>query len=173
MQNEGTTMRFAAIGGMFRTAYLWHAARIFAACAISYGIPALIGLQEAYWAPMSAIYVAQPELQATFAAARDRVIATLIGAVTGLAVLQAARSGVHSMPLFWGAFIPLSILSAARPNLRLSCTTLVILVLVPSTGPILARPLERIIEILLGALVAVAVTAATPMRQLLNQPHAD
>jgi uncharacterized membrane protein YccC len=161
-------MRLAAIGGLFQPAYLWQAARIFAACAISYGIPALIGLEEAYWAPISAIYVAQPELQTTFAAARDRVIATLIGAVTGLAVLQAARSGVHSMPLFWGALIPLSILSAVRPNLRLSCTILVILVLVPSTGPVLARPLERILEILLGTLVAIAVTAATPIRQRLS-----
>jgi uncharacterized membrane protein YccC len=161
-------MRLSAIGGLFQPAYLWQAARIFAACAISYGIPALIGLEEAYWAPISAIYVAQPELQATFAAARDRVIATLIGAVTGLAVLQAARSGVHSMPLFWGALIPLSILSAVRPNLRLSCTTLVILVLVLSTGPVLARPLERILEILLGTLVAIAVTAATPIRQRLS-----
>jgi uncharacterized membrane protein YccC len=165
-------MRFAFVGGLFQPAYLWQAARIFAACAISYGIPALIGLEEAYWAPISAVYVAQPELQATFAAARDRVIATLIGAVAGLAVLQAARSGMHSMPLFWGALIPLSILSAVRPNLRLSCTTLVILVLVPSTGPVLARPLERILEILLGTLVAIAVTAATPIRQRLNRPHA-
>jgi uncharacterized membrane protein YccC len=156
-------MRFANIGRLFEPAYLWQAARIFAACAISYGISAFIGLEEAYWAPISAIYVAQPELQASFAAARDRVIATLIGAVTGLAVLQAARSGMYSMPLFWGALIPLSILSAVRPNLRLSCTTLVILVLVPSTGSVLSRPLERILEILLGTLVAIAVTAATPI----------
>jgi hypothetical protein len=34
-------MRLAAIGGLFQPAYLWQAARIFAACAISYGIPAL------------------------------------------------------------------------------------------------------------------------------------
>jgi uncharacterized membrane protein YccC len=165
-------MRLADIGGMFQPAYLWQAARIFAACAISYGIPAFIGLEEVYWAPISAIYVAQPELQATFAAARDRVIATLIGAAIGLAVLQAVRSGVHSSPLFFGALIPLAILSAVRPNLRLSCTTLVILVLVPSTGPLRARPLERILEILLGTLVAIAVTAATPTRQGRNQPQA-
>jgi uncharacterized membrane protein YccC len=164
-------MRYAALGGLFQPAYLWQTVRIFCACAISYGIPALIGLEEAYWAPISAIYVAQPDLQATFAAARDRVVATLIGALVGLAVLQAARSGMHSMPLFWAALIPLSILSAVKPNLRLSCTTLVILVLVPSTGPVLARPLERILEILLGALVAVAVTAATPIRRATDRSH--
>jgi uncharacterized membrane protein YccC len=166
-------MRFATVGRLFQPAYLWQAARIFAACAISYGVSALMGFEEAYWAPISAVFVAQPELEATFVAARDRVIATLIGAVTGLGVLQAARSGMHSLPLFWGTMIPLSILSAVRPNLRLSCTTLVILVLVPSTGPVFSRPLDRIFEILLGTLVAIAVTAATPIRQRLNQPHAD
>ena len=93
------------------------------------------------------------------------MIATLIGAATGLGVLQAARSGMHSLPLFWAAMIPLSILGAVRPNLRLSLTTLVILVLVPSTGPVLSRPLDRILEILLGTLVAIAVIAATPIRQ--------
>jgi uncharacterized membrane protein YccC len=166
-------MRFATVGSLFQPAYLWQAARIFAACAISYGVSTLIGLEEAYWAPISAIFVAQPELEATFVAARDRVIATLIGAVAGLGVLQAARSGLHALPLFWGAMIPLSILSAVRPNLRLSCTTLVILVLVPSTGPVFSRPLDRVLEILLGTLVAIAVTAATPIGQRRNQPHAD
>jgi uncharacterized membrane protein YccC len=155
-------MRIAAPGGLFQPAYLWQAARIFAACAISYAIPLFVGLEEPYWAPISAIYVALPELQATFAAGRDRVIATLIGAVIGLAILQAGRSGMHSAPLFWAALIPLSILSAVKPNMRPCCTTLVILVLVPSTGPVLARPLERVLEILLGALVAFAVTAITP-----------
>jgi uncharacterized membrane protein YccC len=166
-------MRFATIGGLLQPAYLRQAARIFAACAISYGVSALIGFEEAYWAPMSAVFVAQPELEAIFVAARDRVIATLIGAIAGLGVLEAARGGMHSSLLFWGAMIPLSILTAVRPNLRLSCTTLVILVLVPSTGPVFSRPLDRIFEILLGTLVAIAVTAATPIRQRLNEPQAD
>jgi uncharacterized membrane protein YccC len=163
----------AAIGGMLKPAHLWQAARMFAACAISYGVSELIGFDEGYWAPMSAAYVAQPVLEATFTAARDRVIATLVGAATGLGVLLATQSGVHSSLLFWGAMIPLSILTALRPNLRLSVTTLIILVLVPSTGPVLSRPLDRICEILLGTLVAIAVTAAVPARQRLDQPDAS
>jgi uncharacterized membrane protein YccC len=145
---------------------------MFAACAISYGVSELIGFDEAYWAPMSAAYVAQPALEATFAAARDRVIATLIGATIGLGVLLATQNWVHSALLFWGVMIPLSILTALRPNLRLSVTTLIILVLVPSGGPVLARPLDRICEILLGTLVAIAVTAAVPTKQRLDQQNA-
>jgi uncharacterized membrane protein YccC len=162
----------AAVGAPLRPAYLRQAARMFAACAISYAVAALIGFHEGYWAPMSAAYVAQPALDATFAAARDRVLATLIGAATGLGVLLAAQSGVDSSPLFWGAMIPLSILTAVRPNLRLSVTTLIILVLVPSSGPVLSRPLDRIYEILLGTLAAIAVTAAIPARRKLDQPDA-
>jgi uncharacterized membrane protein YccC len=160
----------AVVGEMFKREYLWQAARMFAACAISYGVSKLIGFDEGYWAPMSAAYVAQPALEATFVAARDRVIATLIGATIGLGVLLATKSGLHSSLLFWGAMIPVSILTALRPNLRLSVTTLIILVLVPSTGPILARPVDRICEILLGTLVAIAVTAAMPIRQKLDEP---
>jgi uncharacterized membrane protein YccC len=163
----------AAIGGMLKPSYLWQAARMFAACAISYGASELVGFDEAYWAPMSAVYVAQPELEATFAAARDRVVATLIGAAAGLGVLFATQSGAHSSLLFWGAMIPLSILTAAKPNLRLGVTTLIILVLVPSTGPVLSRPLDRVCEILLGTLVAIAVTAAVPTRERLDKPDAS
>jgi uncharacterized membrane protein YccC len=162
-----------AVGAPLQPAYLRQAARMFAACAISYGVAQLVGFHEGYWAPMSAAFVTQPALDATFVAARDRVIATLIGAATGLGVLLATPSGVHSSLMFWGAMIPLSILTALRPNLRLCVTTLIILVLVPSTGPVLARPLERICEILLGTLVAIAVTAAVPRRQRLNQRDAD
>jgi uncharacterized membrane protein YccC len=162
----------AAIGVSPRPAYLRQAARMFAACALSYVIAELIGFDEGYWAPMSAAYVAQPALEATFAAARDRVTATLIGAAAGLGVLLAAQGGVHSALLFWGAMIPLSILTALRPNLRLCVTTLIILALVPSSGPVLARPLDRICEILLGTLVAIAVTAAIPARRRLDEPDA-
>jgi uncharacterized membrane protein YccC len=161
----------AANDEMLKPNHLWQAARMFAACAISYGVSELIGFDEGYWAPMSAAYVAQPALEATFAAARDRVIATVIGAAIGLGVLLAAPNGLQSSLLFWGAMIPVCVLTALKPNLRLSVTTLIILVLVPSTGPVLARPLDRIYEILLGTLVAIAVTATMPIKQRISQPE--
>ncbi len=67
----------AAIGAPLRPPYLRQAARMFAACAISYGVAELIGFHEGYWAPMSAAFVTQPALDATFVAARDRAFLTL------------------------------------------------------------------------------------------------
>jgi uncharacterized membrane protein YccC len=150
---------------MFQLAHFWQAVRILAACALSYVVARLIGLQEDYWALVTAIVVTQPALSDALSAGRDRVLGTLVGALAGLGVIGASELGVPAFPLFWIALIPLSILTAVKPNLRLSCVTLVIVVLVPSMGRPFARPIERIVEILIGTIVAIAVSAAIPTQR--------
>jgi uncharacterized membrane protein YccC len=150
---------------MFKRAHFWQAVRILAACAISYAGAKLIGLPEPYWALVTAVVVTQPVFGDTLSAGRDRVIGTLIGALVGLGVIEAATTGFSIFILFWIALVPLAILTAVKPNLRLCCITLIIVVLVPSAGAPFARPLERIVEILLGTLASVAVSAAIPTRQ--------
>jgi uncharacterized membrane protein YccC len=150
---------------MFKRTYLWHSVRILAACAIAYAGAKLIGLREEYWAVVTAVIVTQPVLSDTLSAGRDRILGTLIGAFAGLAVIAAAELGLPSFPLFWIALVPLSILTAAKPNLRLCCVTLIIVVLVPAFGSPFARPLERIVEIFVGTLASIAVSAALPTRR--------
>ena len=89
----------------------------------------------------------------------------LIGAVAGLAVIAAGQWGASTFALFWVTLVPLAILTAIKPNLRLSCVTLVIVVLVPAPGNPFARPFERVVEILVGVLASIVVSAATPSRQ--------
>ncbi len=60
------------------------------------------------------------------------------------------------------ALVPLALLTAARPSLRVSCITLVILSLIPGTGAPLARALDRVLQILLGVVASIAVLAALP-----------
>lgn len=146
---------------MPKSEYLWQAVRILVACAMSYGGSRLIGLEEGYWALVTAVVVTQPALGSTLSAGRDRVIGTLIGALAGLGVLASAELGISSFTLFWIALIPLSVLTAVKPNLRLCCITLVIVVLVPSTGTPFVRPLERVLEILIGTLASIIVTAVS------------
>jgi uncharacterized membrane protein YccC len=151
---------------MLRSEYLWQAVRILAACAVSYGASRLIGLQEGYWALVTAVVVTQPALDSTLAAGRDRVLGTVIGALAGLAVLGGGELGFSSLVLFWIALLPLAILTAIKPNLRLCCITLVIVVLVPSTaGTRFVRPLQRVLEILIGTLASIAITAAFPKQR--------
>lgn len=158
---------------MFKLAHFWQAVRILAACVLSYVVARLIGLQEDYWALVTAIVVTQPALSDALSAGRDRVLGTLVGALAGLGVIAATELGFPSFPLFWIALIPLSILTAVKPNLRLSCITLVIVVLVPSMGRPFARPIERIVEILVGTIAAIAVCAAIPTQRKVDRPAAD
>jgi len=150
---------------MIKSDYPRQAVRLVIACAIAYGGSRLIGLEEGYWALISAVVVTQPALGSTLFAGRDRVIGTIIGALAGLAVLWGAQLGMSSFILFWVALVPLAILTAVKPNLRLCCITLAIVVLVPATGAPYLRPLQRILEILIGTVASILVTAAVPRRE--------
>jgi uncharacterized membrane protein YccC len=148
---------------MFGSENLRQAVRIVAACVLSYGGSLLIGLQEGYWALITAVVVTQPALGDTLALGRDRVIGTLIGALVGLGILEAAAFAPSQL-LFWIGLAPLALLTAIWPNLRLSCITLAIVVLLPASGAPFVRPFQRVVEILLGTLASVAVSAALPKR---------
>lgn len=152
----------SAARALLGSANLVQAARILAACALSYGASKLIGLPEGYWALITVVVVTQPFLKETLAASRFRIVGTLIGAVAGLAVIAGVRAGLSLQPLFWGALIPLALLTAAWPSLRVSCITLVILSLIPLPGPPIIRALDRVLEILLGVLASIAVLAVLP-----------
>jgi uncharacterized membrane protein YccC len=151
-------MTHARLAAALGAPWLPQALRILAACAIAYGLAALTGLPERFWAMITAVVVTQPVLGATLAAGRDRIVGTVIGAVAGLLVIEVARLGVSSLLLFWVALVPLAILTALRPNLRLSCITLIVVVLVPSEGPAAARAIDRVLQILLGTLASIGVS---------------
>lgn len=129
------------------------------ACALSSLLAWLCGLKEGYWALITAVVVTQPALDDTLTASRNRVLGTLIGAAAGCLVIEAARHGFSTQALFWCALAPLALLTAVRQNLRLSCITLMVVVLIPSSGDPFVRPLDRVYGILLGTLASIAVAA--------------
>jgi uncharacterized membrane protein YccC len=142
--------------------------RLLAACALSYGLAKLFALQEEYWALITTVVVTQPALEDTLVASRNRVLGTLIGAAVGFGVLEAVQHGASSFAMFWVALVPLAVLTAFRPSLRLSCITLIVVVLIPSSGGPFVRPLDRVFGILLGCLASIAV--AVLIKQQPPQP---
>lgn len=139
--------------------YALQTIRLLAACGISHGLCSWVGLKESYWALITAIVVTQPALDDTLVASRNRVIGTLIGAAAGFVVLEAAQRGFSAFILFWCALVPLAAMTAVRQSLRLSCITLIVVVLIPAAGPPFARPLDRVYGILLGAAASIVVAA--------------
>ncbi len=146
------------MGQLMQRAKLWQAVRIVGACALAYVATGMAGLPEGYWSVITAIVVTQSDLSSTLQAGRDRILGTIIGAAVGGGVIALGSMGVLSLDLlFWLALAPLALLTAQKPNLRLSCVTLVVVVLVPA-ATIWHRPFDRVLEILIGTLAAIAVS---------------
>jgi uncharacterized membrane protein YccC len=153
--------------------HLWQVLRLTGACALAYAGATLIGLPEVYWSLITAIVVTQGEFSKTLTASRDRIVGTLVGAAVGFVVLEAVAHGAPRLPLFVAALAPLLILTAIKPNLRMSGVTLIVVVLVPSAAEPFIRPFDRVVEILLGAVASLIVSAAIGPTALWRRTRED
>ena len=147
----------AGIGRRHR-AWLRQAARTLVSVFLSGAVSELFGLHEAPWALITAAIVTSSSVTGTWTAGRDQIVGTLIGAVAGAAAIGLELLGYPKMPVFWVVLAPLALLAAARPTLRLTCVTLVVVFLFPSPGSPFARPVDRVFAILTGALVSLVVS---------------
>jgi hypothetical protein len=148
-------------------------ARTLISCMLSYGAAKLATLPELYWAVITTlVVVTQPSLNQALNTGRDQIIGAVIGAVVGVIGLVAILRGAPPLIVFAIALVPLAALAAWRPTLRLACVTLVIVVLVPASGmgSPFARPIDRVLEILIGAGAALIVAFLMPNRAI-NAAH--
>jgi uncharacterized membrane protein YccC len=158
------TMRMRLTLPPFGPAQLGHAVRILAACALAYGVSWLLGLQEGFWSLITVIIVTQPDLPGTVTASRNRVFGTLIGAAVGALAILGREHGLPTLPLYVAGLVPLVLLTVAWQTLRLSCITLTIVFLPPTSGPAFTLPMERVGEIVIGTLAALLIS-------LVRLPH--
>jgi uncharacterized membrane protein YgaE (UPF0421/DUF939 family) len=148
-------------------------ARTLIACVLSYGAARLATLPELYWAVITTlIVVTQPSLNQALNTGRDQIIGAVTGGIVGVLGLVAILRGAQPLVAFAIGLVPLAALAAWRPTLRLACVTLVIVVLVPSSGigSPFARPIDRLLEILIGAGAALVVAFLLPNRAI-NAAH--
>lgn len=135
---------------------------------LSFALAQLFPVSQTYWAVLSAVIVTQSSLGGSLKATLDRFISTLGGAVWGVAVTYAVpHSSLASTALALGvALVPLSVVVAFRPNYRVAPITAVI-VLLGHTAPggVIDTALDRVFEISLGGIVALAVAlTVSPQR---------
>lgn len=127
------------------------------AAGLCYWLSLRFGLHEGYWAAISAIIVLQSNVGSTVTASRDRFLGTAIGAVLGFLASPWRRH-----PAVFAATILIALVVCGLLNLknssRLAGVTITIVMLVERNGSHWIIALDRVIEVVLGILVALAVS---------------
>jgi uncharacterized membrane protein YccC len=135
---------------------LIHAAKTALAAALSWWLASRFGMHDGYWAAISAIIVLQSNFGATITASRDRILGTVIGALLGFSFsLVGAVPWNYILAVF--AAIVICGLLGFRSSSRLAGVTITIVMLVQSSSH-RAIALTRVGEVVLGIVIAVAVT---------------
>ena len=126
-----------------------------AAC-LAYVIVDALGLPQGFWAVMTAILVTQANVGASLGLAAERLGGSLLGVIVGGAVAVALADAQELK--FAGLAVTVLVLgffSARRPSLRIACVTAAIVVLGdPRLGPPIASAENRMIEVVVGTIVA-------------------
>ena len=139
-----------------RRRLLIHAAKTALAAALCWWIAERFGLHDGYWGAISAIIVLQSNFGATISASRDRILGTVIGAALGFSFSLAGAVPWNYILAVLAAVVVCGLLGF-RSSSRLACVTITIVMLV-QTSSHKAIALTRVGQVLLGIVVAVAVT---------------
>jgi uncharacterized membrane protein YccC len=147
----------SAILSWERQRMLIHSAKTALAAALCWWLALRFGLHDGYWGSISAIIVLQSNMGATVTASRDRFIGTLIGGVFGFSF---SLFGVLPWNYVFAVLAALIVcaLAGLRASSRLAAVTITIIMLVQKPGSRWGLALDRVSEVVLGIVVALAVT---------------
>jgi uncharacterized membrane protein YccC len=134
-----------------------HAAKTALAAALCWWLALRFGLHEGYWGSISAIIVLQSDVGSTVSASRDRLLGTLIGAVFGFSFSLFGVLPWNYILAVLAAMIVCGLLGL-RNSSRLAGVTITLVMLVGKTGPRWSLALDRVSQVVLGIVVALAVT---------------
>ena len=136
---------------------LIHAAKTALAAALCWWLALRFGLHDGYWGSISAIIVLQSNVGSTVNASRDRLLGTLIGALFGFAFSMFGAVPWNYILAVLAAIIVCGLLGL-RNSSRLAGVTITIIMLVHKEGSLWGLAVDRVLEVVLGIVVALAVT---------------
>lgn len=140
-----------------RQRLLIHAAKTALAAALCWWLALRFGLHDGYWGAISAIIVMQSNMGATVTASRDRLLGTLIGALLGFSFSLFGVLPWNYILAVLAAVIVCGLLGL-RSSARLAGVTITIIMLVQKAASRWDLALDRVGEVVLGIVVALAVT---------------
>jgi len=136
---------------------LIHAAKTALAAALCWWLALRFGLHDGYWGSISAIIVLQSNVGSTVNASRDRLLGTLIGTLLGFAFSMFGVLPWNYILAVLAAIVVCGLLGL-RNSSRLAGVTITIIMLVHKEGSRWGLALDRVGEVVLGIVVALAVT---------------
>jgi uncharacterized membrane protein YccC len=140
-----------------RQRLLIHAAKTALAATLCWWLALRFGLHDGYWGSISAIIVLQSDVGSTVSASRDRILGTLIGAALGFSFSLFGVLPWNYILAVIAAILVCGLLNL-RNSSRLAGVTITIVMLVQKTGPRWSLALDRVSEVVLGIVVALAVS---------------
>jgi uncharacterized membrane protein YccC len=140
--------------------------RVTAASVVSLVVARWCGLPESYWAVITTMIVMQSNLGASWEVSWQRLLGTLLGGLTATALVWSVPSGLLA---FAGGLLAMGVICAFLPEqkgaYRFACITLVIVMLPVTTTPVLTVAVHRFLEVSIGIVVGMTVTAAWPEKE--------
>jgi uncharacterized membrane protein YgaE (UPF0421/DUF939 family) len=144
---------------------LEHAVRTTVAATASLLVAKALGLPQAYWATVTTLIVMQSTLGAALTISMQRLAGTALGAAVGVAC--AAWFGPSAIA-FGAGILVMGVICAAlhldRAAYRFSGITLAIVMLVVRAQPAWLTGVHRFVEVAIGIVVGLALTALWPVR---------
>ena len=122
-------------------------------------------LPQGYWAAISAIVVLGSDVRTTVKASVERLIGTAIGAVVG-----GSFAYLNGSPILWFAVaasltVFICEILELEQSYRLACVTVAIVMLINRAAPPWNTSLFRFLEVALGIVVALPISAVPPSRR--------
>jgi len=150
--------------GRINSRALEQSARTAVAAMASLLVARLFRLPEAYWAPITTLIVMQSTLGAALAISGQRFAGTALGAVVGALVATFFPANVW---VFGAAVFVVGIVCVMLrlEVYRFASITLAIILLIPHSQPARVMALHRFVEVSVGIVVALALTAVWPESQ--------
>jgi uncharacterized membrane protein YccC len=142
---------------------LEHSARTAVVATASLLVARVFKLPEAYWAPITALVVTQSTLGAAWTISRQRLVGTALGAGLGalLALHPWSLTAMFGVAIF-GTGLVCAMLHLDRAAYRFTGITLAIIILVERDKPAWTIAMDRFLEVTVGILIALALTAVWP-----------
>jgi uncharacterized membrane protein YccC len=137
-----------------------HALRAVLAASMGYFSASALGLQQGYWAAITAISVSQSSYAEVRNSSRDQFLGAMIGGLIGMAVATLGHD--HYLTYVLAVMIGMVLCSAFNLGAagRISGITTTIIMLVPHQGAFWQFALFRLAEVTLGAVAALLVSAS-------------